>query len=176
MSRIPLHSRWPARRVAIAYAAAALIAAACGTIATSGPLSGSGSVTLNASGEDIVVLTNAQRQSMGLPMFRRSWHLMNAAQLQANQMAAFNTMAHDISGASYPSPSSRLDGVGYRMSASAENVADGYPTPAAVVAGWMTSPHHRANIVSTTYTEMGAGFATSGNGKKYYAQVFAHPR
>lgn len=152
------------------------MAAACGTIATSGPLSASGSIKLNASGEDIVAQTNTEREKLGLPVLRRSWHLMNAAQLQADQMAAFNTMGHDISGASYPSPTSRLDGVGYRMSASGENVAEGYPTPAAVVAGWMTSPHHRANIVSTAFTEMGGGYATGKNGRKYYAQVFAHPR
>lgn len=101
---------------------------------------------------------------------------MSAAQLQADQMAALNTMAHELSGASYPSPSSRLDAVGYRMSASAENVAEGYPTPAAVVAGWMTSPGHRSNIVSTAFTEMGAGYATGRNGRKFYAQVFGRPR
>ena len=133
-------------------------------------------IKLNASGEDIVVHTNAERVKLGLPVLRRSNHLMSAAQLQADQMAAFNTMAHDISGASYPSPSSRLDAVGYRMRASGENVAEGYPTPAAVVAGWMTSPHHRENIVSTSFTEMGGGFATGKNGRKYYAQVFGHPR
>jgi uncharacterized protein YkwD len=168
-------SKFLTKRVVIAYAAAAVFATAC-AVATTGPTGSSGYVDLNASGEDIVVQTNAQRQSLGLPPLRRSMHLMSAAQLQANQMAAFNTMGHDISGASYPSPSSRLDAVGYRMSASAENVAEGYATPTAVVAGWMTSPHHRENIVSTAYTEMGGGFATGRNGRKYYAQVFGRPR
>jgi uncharacterized protein YkwD len=172
----PQQTKRPARRVAIVYVAAALIAAACGPLATSGPLSGSGSIKLNASGEDIVVRTNAQRELLGLPVLRRSTHLMSAAQLQADQMAALNTMAHELSGASYPSPSSRLDAVGYRMSASAENVAEGYPTSAAVVAGWMTSPGHRSNIVSTAFTEMGAGYAAGKNGRKYYAQVFGRPR
>jgi uncharacterized protein YkwD len=150
---------------------------ACASVATTAPSSTTPvEATLNASGEEIVVRTNAERQALGLPALARNAALMSAAQLQADQMAALNTMAHDLPGAAYPSPSSRLDAVGYRMSASGENVAEGYPTPAAVVAGWMTSPGHRANIISTQFTEMGAGFATAKNGRKFYAQVFAHPR
>ena len=56
------------------------------------------------------------------------------------------------------------------------NVAEGYPSPKAVVAGWMTSPGHRENIVSTTFTEMGAAVATARNGRTFYAQVFGRPR
>jgi uncharacterized protein YkwD len=40
----------------------------------------------------------------------------------------------------------------------------------------MTSPGHRSNIVSTNFSEMGAGVATAKNGRKFYAQVFGHPR
>jgi uncharacterized protein YkwD len=133
-------------------------------------------IATNTTGEDIVVRTNAERQKLSLPMLSRNAALMNAAQLQANQMAALNKMAHDLPGASFPSLSSRLDFVGYRMSAFGENVAEGYPSAVAVVAGWMTSPGHRENIVSTHYTQMGAGVATAQNGRKFYAQVFARPR
>jgi uncharacterized protein YkwD len=130
----------------------------------------------NAAGEEIVARTNGERQKLGLPALTRNAALMSAAQLQANQMAALNKMAHDLPGATFPSPDDRLDAVGYRMSASGENVAEGYPSPTAVVAGWMTSPGHRENIVSTKFTEMGAGVATAKNGRKFYAQVFGHPR
>ena len=133
-------------------------------------------IATNTTGEEIVVRTNTERQKLSLPVLSRNAALMNAAQLQANQMAGLNKMAHDLPGASFPSLSSRLDFVGYRMSASGENVAEGYPSPAAVVAGWMTSPGHRENIVSSHYTQMGAGVATAQNGRKFYAQVFARPR
>lgn len=126
--------------------------------------------------DDIVVRTNTERKALGLPALARNLALMNAAQLQANQMAAFNRMAHDLPGAAYPSLDARLDAVGYRMRASGENVAEGYPSGAAVVAGWMTSPGHRANIVSTHFTEIGAGMATAKSGRRYYAQVFGAPR
>jgi uncharacterized protein YkwD len=126
--------------------------------------------------EDVVVRTNAQRTALKLPALRRNEALMLAAQLQADQMAAAGRMAHELPEAAYPSLDSRLDAVGYRMRASGENVAEGYPSGAAVLSGWMASPGHRDNIVSTHYTEMGAGVATAKNGQRFYAQVFASPR
>ena len=130
----------------------------------------------SAQGDEIVIRTNAERKALGLPQLARNAALMNAAQLQADQMAALTRMAHELPGAAYPNLDSRLDAVGYRTRASGENVAEGYPTAAAVVAGWMTSPGHRSNIVSTHYTEMGGGVATGKNGRRYYAQVFGAPR
>jgi uncharacterized protein YkwD len=45
-----------------------------------------------------------------------------------------------------------------------ENIAAGYPTPEAVVSGWMSSPEHRDNILSPDYTEIGVGVA-NGSGQ-----------
>ena len=129
-----------------------------------------------AQAEELVTRTNAQRVALGLPPLVRQAALMRAAQLQADQMAALNTMAHDLPHAPYPTLDARLAAVGYRMAASGENVAEGYPSAAAVVAGWMTSPGHRANIVSTHFTEMGAGVATGSSGHRFHAQVFGSPR
>lgn len=160
---------------------AAWLAVACATSPRSAPdrspapLS-SGVTAPDPASDDIVVRTNAERKALGLPAFARNLALMNAAQLQANQMATLNRMAHDLPGAAYPSLDARLNAVGYRMRASGENVAEGYPSGAAVVAGWMTSPGHRANIVSTHFTEMGAGIATAKSGRRFYAQVFGAPR
>ena len=159
----------------------AVLAAACATSARSSadrpapPLSPVVTPP-NPVGEEIVVRTNAERKMLGLPALTRNIALMNAAQLQTNQMAALTRMAHELPGAAYPSLDARLDAVGYRMRASGENVAEGYPSGAAVVAGWMTSPGHRANIVSTHFTEMGAGVAMAKNGRRFYAQVFGSPR
>lgn len=130
----------------------------------------------NSAGEEIVARTNAERRKLGLPAFAQNAALMRAAQLQANQMAALNRMAHELPGAAYPTMDARLDAVGYRPAARGENVAEGYPSPAAVVSGWMTSQGHRENIVSPHFTEMGAGAASSRSGRKYYAQVFGGPR
>jgi uncharacterized protein YkwD len=164
-------------RIGTALVALGVMTSACAPHARERTVSSSPvAATTNAAGEEIVVRTNAERIKLGLPALARNTALMQAAQLQADQMAALNKMAHTLPGASYPSPESRLDAAGYRMSASGENVAEGYPSAAAVVAGWMTSPGHRENIVSTHFSEMGAGFATAKNGRKFYAQVFGHPR
>jgi uncharacterized protein YkwD len=40
----------------------------------------------------------------------------------------------------------------------------------------MNSPGHRANIVSASFTEIGAGHALDASGRPYYAQVFGRPR
>lgn len=126
--------------------------------------------------ESVVVRTNAERRKLGLPVLARSSRLMRAAQIQADQMAAALTMAHDLPRARYPGTDDRFAAVGYSYRASGENVAAGYPSAAAVVSGWMTSPGHRANITSNNFTEMGAGVATGKNGRRYWAEVFGTPR
>ncbi len=133
-------------------------------------------VPASPAADEIVTRTNAQRVSLKLSPLLRSGALMRAAQLHADQMAAANRMAHELPGSMYPSLDSRLDAVGYRIRAAGENVAEGYPSSAAVVAGWMTSPGHRGNIVSTRYTEMGGGVTIAKNGRRFYVQVFASPR
>lgn len=126
--------------------------------------------------ETVVVRTNLERKKLGLDQLARSNMLMRAAQLHADQMAASLTMAHDLPRGKYPSPDDRLRAVGYNYMARGENVAEGYPSAASVVAGWMTSPGHRGNITSTNFTEMGAAVATGKNGRRFWVQVFAAPR
>jgi uncharacterized protein YkwD len=126
--------------------------------------------------ETVVVRTNVERKKLGLPELGRSNQLMHAAQLQADQMAASLTMAHDLPRARYKTMDDRLEAVGYHYRAAGENVAEGHPSAAAVVAGWMTSPGHRANIVSRNYYEMGAAVATGKNGRRFWVQVFGTPR
>ena len=42
-------------------------------------------------------------------------------------------------------------------------------SPAAVVAGWMNSEGHRANILSSAYTKIGVGYVADGH---YWTQQF----
>ena len=66
--------------------------------------------------------------------------------------------------------------VGYAYRSSGENVAEGYTSGAALMASWMTSPPHRANILSAKYTETGVGMARSKSGRVYSVQVFGRPK
>jgi uncharacterized protein YkwD len=172
------HPQTPGRTAAIALA---LVALGCGMSARvpPDPSTRPPEVVIPAAdtaSETVVVRTNAERNKLGLPALLRSNQLMHAAQLQADQMAAAGYTAHEFPKGRYPTMDDRLDAVGYRYRAAGENVAGGYPSATAVVAGWMTSPGHRANITSTNFDEMGAGVATGKNGRRYWAQAFGAPR
>ena len=130
----------------------------------------------DTAGESVVVRTNVERRKLGLPELGRSKQLIHAAQLQANQMAAALTMSHELPRARYRTMNDRLAAVGYSYHAAGENIAECYASAASVVAGWMTSPGHRANIVSRRYSEMGGAVATGKNGRRFWAQVFGSPR
>ena len=129
-----------------------------------------------ATSDEVVGRTNAERRANGLPSLTRSVNLMSAARLQAEQMASARDMSHDLPKAAYPTLKSRLGAVSYLWRAIAENIAEGQSGAAAVVASWMSSTGHRANILSPAYTETGVGLAYSRDGRPYFAQVFARPR
>jgi uncharacterized protein YkwD len=44
-----------------------------------------------------------------------------------------------------------------------ENIAQGYGSAQSVVAAWMASPGHRANILNPAYHYMGLGYVAAGN-------------
>lgn len=126
--------------------------------------------------DTVFLLTNRERSRASLTPLRRNADLARAAQLQAEQMAAAGKLAHDVPGSRYPTLASRMKLIGYQYRSVGENVAEGYTSGAALMAGWMTSAPHRANILSARYTETGVGMARSKTGRTYTAQVFARPR
>ncbi|MBR6108522.1 MAG: hypothetical protein IKQ36_02185 [Clostridia bacterium] len=67
-----------------------------------------------------------------------------------------------------------LDEVGISYMAAGENIAAGYPTPAAVMDGWMNSPGHRSNILNAGFKHVGVGYcyANAGYGA-YWVQLFS---
>jgi uncharacterized protein YkwD len=126
--------------------------------------------------DTVFLLTNRERTRASLTPLRRNPDLTRAAQLQAEQMAAAGKLGHEVAGSRYPTLASRLRLVGYQYRAVGENVAEGYTSGAALMAGWMTSAPHRANVLSARFTETGVGMARSKSGRTYHAQVFARPR
>ena len=57
----------------------------------------------------------------------------------------------------------RIARAGYEWTAIGENIAKGQPTPAEVMADWMTSPGHCANILEPLFESQGVGFHGSGD-------------
>jgi uncharacterized protein YkwD len=64
---------------------------------------------------------------------------------------------------------------GLKFSAAAENIAYGQRTAQEVVTAWMNSPGHRANILSSSTTQIGVGAAKKSDGTLYWTQMFMKP-
>jgi len=144
-----------------------------GSVGTGGgTVTGGGSAVAN----DIVRYTNDARAQNGLAPLASSSRLMEAARIQAEQMAQFQRADHTISGAQYPTMQDRLTAVGYAYMRAAENVAWNQRDAQAALASWMSSSGHRANILDPNLREMGAAMARSSKNEPYWVQVFGTPR
>jgi len=108
-------------------------------------------------------LINRERAAHGERPLRANVRLRRAAQLHTDSMVVHDYFEHD--GPQGTTPLARLRAVGYISSARVgyevgENIAWGtrlQATPQAIVAAWMRSPGHRANILDPRYTETGIG-------------------
>ncbi|HJZ53873.1 MAG TPA: CAP domain-containing protein, partial [Gemmataceae bacterium] len=103
---------------------------------------------------------------------RPNARLFEAARAHAANMAKQDKLEHDLDGIT---ASERVTTAGYRWSRTGENIAWSAPTPKEVVAGWMDSPPHKANILSEEFTEIGVGVASNAKGERYWVQVFGTP-
>jgi uncharacterized protein YkwD len=108
--------------------------------------------------DQLMELVNSERWANGqLAPLKRNDMLDASSGLHSANMAARNFTMH-CDPDTLTMPWDRMVAAGYVYSAAAENIAWGYPDPAAVVAGWMGSAGHRANLLSTTYRELGNGY------------------
>ena len=107
-----------------------------------------------------------------------SWNctLETVAYEHSRDMGDNNFFSH--TGSDGLSVVNRITNAGYDWTAVGENIAAGQPTIAAVMTAWLDSPGHCANIMSTSYTEIGAAsYAVSGSDYPiYWTQDFARPR
>lgn len=125
----------------------------------------------------ILELVNAERRRGGLEPVR--WHpdLDLAASVHAANMADRRHLAHTLAGIEQHSLTMRAIHAGYEFTRITENLASGYQRAEDVVAGWMASPGHRANILDAGVKESGVGVKRAADGIIYFCQVFAvqHP-
>lgn len=94
--------------------------------------------------------------------------LVAAAQGHSEDMQARGVMSHV--GGDGSDPGDRIARTGYVASGWGENVAAGYPTVDAVMAGWLGSDGHCANLMNPRFRDFGGGVAAT-----YWTQVFARP-
>jgi uncharacterized protein YkwD len=108
-------------------------------------------------------LVNRERTSRGERALRADGDLQLAAQTHSAEMATGDYFDHIAPSGS--TPLARMRAAGYIFSshigyAIGENIAWGtlwLATPKAIVAGWMASPGHRANILDRAFAETGVG-------------------
>jgi uncharacterized protein YkwD len=132
----------------------------------------------------VVELVNAARSEgrrcgskrfAAAPPLRISRPLSNAAADHARDMARKNFFDHRGSNGSQPKD--RVLRAGYEPRLSGENIAFGPESAEEVVAGWLDSPGHCANIMETRFEHIGVGLATGRNRNRiYWVQTFGASR
>jgi len=148
----------------ITWAALGVLAPmACGADRAVGP-----DLSANPAVATFVEQVNAHRQSVGCPALVWNPAVAAVAQAHSEDMLARGFFSHtNPDGAS---PFDRLAAANIDFSSAAENIAFGYPTAEAVLAGWLGSLGHRANIENCTLTEHGVGLDGT-----YWTHVFIRP-
>jgi uncharacterized protein YkwD len=117
-------------------------------------ISGGGGTSSEAG--QVVELVNVERAQIGCPPLQISLQLTAAAQGHSADMALNDYFSHtSLDGRS---PWDRIRAEGYNFWSAAENIAAGYPTPTSVVAAWMDSDGHRANILNCDLEDIGVGY------------------
>jgi uncharacterized protein YkwD len=125
------------------------------------PLETPGPEVRTSLAEEVVRQVNMERARRGLGALRVSAELSRAARIRANEIT--RRFSH-----------TRPDGTAWRTVSSAaygENIAMGQRTADKVMAAWMTSSGHRANILRSSYGSIGVCAVISG-GVTYWVQLF----
>ncbi|MCA0987666.1 CAP domain-containing protein [Guptibacillus algicola] len=111
--------------------------------------------------QEVVNLTNAEREKAGLPALKVDTELSKVAEAKSEDMKANNYFAHNSP--TYGSPFEMMDQFGVEYRTAGENIAKGQQTPEAVVNAWMNSEGHRKNIMNESFTHIGVGHVEEGN-------------
>lgn len=123
--------------------------------------------------DDVLALVNAERESAGLSGLELNDSLCAAALIKSRDMAENNYFSH--TSPTFGSSFELLKSRGITYSHAGENIAKGYSTPESVMNGWMNSSGHRANILNSSFTQLGVGYYEDSDGQAYWTQIFIRP-
>ncbi|KAB8137819.1 sporulation protein [Gracilibacillus oryzae] len=111
--------------------------------------------------QQVVTLTNQERQKHGLAALKVDTELSKVARAKSQDMASNGYFSHNSP--TYGSPFDMMKQFGINYKTAGENIAKGQQTPQEVVNAWMNSEGHRANILNANFTHIGVGFVENGN-------------
>lgn len=104
---------------------------------------------------DIIDRTNIERKKVNLQPFKENSALSYAAYLRAKDILDNQDFSHVSTKSGDIKAQKVIQVVGYRYSEAGENLAMGIDDPNEVVAGWLGSPEHRANLLNKDFKETG---------------------
>ncbi len=126
-----------------------------------------GSMTVSSYEKQVVDLVNQERARAGLPSLKLNAELSRVARYKSQDM--HNRGYFDHNSPTYGSPFTMMRNFGISYRSAGENIAYGQRTPQEVVNAWMNSAGHRANILNSSFTDIGVGYVADGN---YWTQMF----
>jgi len=109
----------------------------------------------------ILKLVNEDRAESGLSQLSLNPTLSLAAFAKAEDMISKNYFAHESPEGN--KPWTWFKALGYNYVYAGENLALGYSDPQDLEQSWMSSPSHRANILSPYYSEVGLAIVSKNN-------------
>jgi uncharacterized protein YkwD len=117
--------------------------------------------------QEVIELTNVERQKAGLPPLTYNAYLESSAQVHADDMQQRDYFEHDTPEGK--TPTERIKSSGYlneydqcncnKSYAVGENLGKGQVSAAEAVETWMNSPEHKANILNAKFSEIGIGIS-----------------
>ena len=117
--------------------------------------------------QEVIRLVNEIRVQNGLSALTYNWELSRVARYKSQDMVDNRYFSH--TSPTYGTPFQMIRSFGLSYRSAGENIAYGQRTPQAVVNAWMNSSGHRANILSSSYTQIGVGYVANGH---YWTQMF----
>ncbi len=153
-------------RTSLTRAAIGLAVAAPLALATAPPASAATNAEM---ARQVITLVNRERAKVKCSPLRIGTALGKAAQLHSADMAKYSYFSHTSRDGRSPWQRIRAQRYAY---GSAENIAAGQRTAAAVVTAWMKSTGHRKNILNCSNKAIGVGVARGGYYGIYWTQDF----
>lgn len=121
--------------------------------------------------DELNIISNQQRQNVGLKPLMLNDKLTEAAKDKAGHMIVNNYWDHySPSGIS---PWYFIENNGYKYQIVGENLAKGYESSGEIVDGWMYSEDHRRNILNEAYEDVGYAVISGYLEDKYTTLVVA---
>lgn len=121
---------------------------------------------------ELISLTNIERSKNGLPALAYNGRLASSAYAKAQDMLAKGYWAHTSPDGL--SPWTFVSATGYAYVAVGENLARDFSTDGGVMAGWMGSAGHRANVLNPGYRDIGIAVVSGSLNGSQTTLVVAH--